>query len=529
MSSFFSRHHEDVSHDALKNSTCFFKHPGIQKNGNQIMMPLSEIYSVSLKIDNEIQFFQFDTNEFFLYANGSLLSSVFAADLKFKPLCDPIQSTMRSDSVIDHAVPYFYHHIFIPVIGSSKDMKHYVPEVDEEIFFEPFEKSKHEQENTIEALGLGCFHMDIETIEKGFAVLDEGKIYFATFNFGTTTNNAIFQNIQCVFRFEDGGVRMIKVNDAIQNKHQLFNACIYFDHKSVSTFKEGQNILPVLNLLIGHISPYYCTNPHAFEVYEGEQLISKREKIFLNSLVEQSVNLDADQNKRLLEIFNKFCYRYCPDLIVNWSTMFAIQDGHEDSEHHPDIMLSMMLKYRRKPGFSPKKFAGRSFDRLNVPGKNTMSGRYNVYAFSAETALVKTAQSFFDFGVANSRALLYVQGESSSPISYTRSLDESKNIVFANSKETRVTKQISDVDLLQKIYIDGIFQGEFCLLSKHQRDQESLQILIEHIDDQLPEIVKKHFIKPKEERGKIDLHENKIPLHLHDRFTKVAHLLKSAL
>ena len=122
-----------------------------------------------------------------------------------------------------------------------------------------------------------------------------------------------------------------------------------------------------------------------------------------------------------------------------------------------------------------------------------------------------------------------MQGEGSSSISYTRSLDESKNIVFANSKETRVTKQISDVDLLQKIYIDGIFQGEFCLLSKHQRDQESLQIMIEYIDDQLPEIVKKHFIKPKEERGKIDLHENKIPIHLHDRFTQVAHLLKFAL
>ena len=114
--------------DGLTSVYCRFKNKGIfQKDGN-LFLPLNNAsYSVQLNINDNKQHFRLLTDEFLLYRTGSIINSAFVGDLKFQTLCKTRSPVKYSETIMDSLVPYFYHHVFSSVVGSSKSMARYQP------------------------------------------------------------------------------------------------------------------------------------------------------------------------------------------------------------------------------------------------------------------------------------------------------------------------------------------------------------------------------------------------------------------
>lgn len=468
---------EEVHEDGLSSVHCVFRNKGIFRKNGKIYLPLNDSsYSVTLIINDKKQFFSLHSDEFFLYRNGDLLNSAFVGDIKHTTMVTLMPPVNYSETVINSVIPFFYHNIFVPWIGSSKLLTRYDPEVVVSTINNDFTYSPTNpllvptDIQLTESTAYGCFHMDVTLFDEKYAIIDENKLYYATFDHGCNMNNAIFQNFRCKFEYDSKteNLHLLKRDDNVENP---WNGFVYFDRETITSIPHGSHIIPLLNNLLERVATYYCVNDNAFEVFGEEgKLISPREELLLIE------GLKENNLKTVVDICNVFAQRYVPDLILQWSMVFAIQDAHEDTDGKIDVMCALMRNYRRKPQYNPKVFVKASFDRLQTPPIAAVTcTTYNAYSFTFDSS---KNFSRFDFNSDGTVGVLYTYTTGTDDNTRSFILTESAEdnaILFVCGNEVRITKYISETDLIQKVLIDGVFI-DFWLLSSHERAPDALYI-----------------------------------------------------
>lgn len=505
---------DDLDKDGLSNLKGFLKNEGIYSDQDGfIYLPLGGTmgtsYSFSLYIDNSSQSFSVESNEILMYRHGNLVSTAHLGDLKYRSLHGrPIKDHSRSDKVINSAVPYFFRNIFLPIVGSSKSMLNYTPDDTdhrtEVSYAANYEQAKSQAERNCDVSGIayGCIHFDAGNFHKDYAVVDTRKLYYVTVCHGSNCNAAIFINFRCRFKFNPATkvLDLIAVpdDDTMEERERNFTGYIYFNHKTTTNMKACEAFVSVLNTLLGNISHYYYINPRAFEVWLGGKLISEHEETEIRRYLKMKSSPEEKEvaRKAILRIFNRFIYRYCPETIVQWAMMFAIQDGKVDTDENAVQMANMMLHYRRKPQYSPKVFAPASFDKLpDAVTLVSIEGVYYAYNLQPSAMSSDANGKTSTFRVTKGRGSLvdgsavpkeFVCHETTRPkgfmwifrrfFSGRSAAKVTSGLTFVHGKEVRVTKVVSRDELLQKVMVDNQFV-DFVLLSKRARDPNTLYII----------------------------------------------------
>ena len=272
---------------------------------------------------------------------------------------------------------------------------------------------------------------------------------------------------------------------------------------------------------------YYCVNYHAFETYIGGKLLSQAEEAQVKACLSS-----RQKNQEFEEIFSIFCYRYCSDVFVNWSMMFAIgacanqnpscrvtltplwrslrvpsEDGNEDGSGLLDVQAYMMLNYRRVSFKAQNTITLAKFEMLEPVTLSAIDGEtYNVYNFTTPNdistmtfdghlcsiasvdhkapprilkAIIqpsngKKAEELGRRPLSRSLVVFHLvvcTNLTLLPAAHSVGFDADGDGIISAGEEKRVTKVLGPCDLLQAIFVDDNLV-DFCLVSKHLRDPQ---------------------------------------------------------
>ena len=93
-----------------------------------------------------------------------------------------------------------------------------------------------------------------------------------------------------------------------------------------------------------------AVNEHAFEVYSGGKMISSEEETLVRRILlgkQQHPSNDHQRNKYAQDILAVVAHRWCSQLIVQWSEVFAIEDAIVDTGLLPESVAHLVLAYRK--------------------------------------------------------------------------------------------------------------------------------------------------------------------------------------
>ena len=213
----------------------------------------------------------------------------------------------------------------------------------------------------------GCVHSAFVTMDAEFAYFDTQKAYFMSVNTGTTENIAIFIDTYVQYVLNDDGVVYMKLFDKEENNFIIFDKV--FQAYNLQTF----NILAKpLSHILNVLSNFYATNEYVMDIYDGGKFISQEE---------QQVIRHRSNPAEINKIFMKFMYRWFNQPVIDYSGIFSIYDGKEDSQYNIDTMSAMMLYYKRNT--EENRIIDNlisNFDKLRTP-RVIPDGKYFTYLF----------------------------------------------------------------------------------------------------------------------------------------------------
>ena len=148
------------------------------------------------------------SEEFTMFSvnDNTMMNGVCVATVKRSTnfLPKPSPPTIHKEKV----TPYFYHNIFVPIVGSSMAIvKPKFDEVEKSMLRPCHRFVKREsppESELLPCIGFACFHTRAQIHRSGqYAIIDDKKKDFVASQCGTNHASAIFQHFQCTWEYDD--------------------------------------------------------------------------------------------------------------------------------------------------------------------------------------------------------------------------------------------------------------------------------------------------------------------------------------
>ena len=209
--------------------------------------------------------------------------------------------------------------------------------------------------------------------------------------------------------------------------------------------------------------------------YEDGLMVSKEERKMLLA--------KTTPYEDILKLFHSYIYRYISEGILCWSSVFAAEDGYQDSDLERNVMIDMMLRYRKSlSSYPPHKHIMEKFDYFEN-ATSIPNGTYYAYPFLDEP----TTTYYVKLGLlaTYSEYNVVIENNTATFISYFLTGQKKltkhfidKNGTHIHEKSYKYTKKITNTDYVQSYYEDGKLQG-YVFISKYKRDPATLFIIEE--------------------------------------------------